>query len=307
MNAPAGSIREFIGREGIAALSRTGTDVDPTGAASFRARVAVVPLGRTRISAMEATAHRGFSSGALRSDSILFHFLLAGRFSAYQDGQPERAEIGSIRFLGAGASFRYNAESPSYTVAWWLKLDLLRPAVAEALRNVVTLEFRDDVTARSATAVIRSLARNPPEPGSRAAFSLEDVLIAQIEAVVMAADAYRLDPRSADRNLYGEVRALFAADLSRRSLAWNDLARELGTSPALLSRALAAQGTTARELLVRMRLDELASLLRDPQYGGSLTEAVTHSGFAGLAQAARAFRAEYGTTMGRYRALSRGE
>ncbi|NQX29563.1 helix-turn-helix domain-containing protein [Microbacteriaceae bacterium VKM Ac-2854] len=94
-------------------------------------------------------------------------------------------------------------------------------------------------------------------------------------------------------------------DLGRSELTLAAVAGELGTSAALLLRALVAQGTTLHRLMGQLRIDRLSALLRDPADDRSLTELSADAGFAGTAQAARAFRQFFGTTMSRYRTMMR--
>lgn len=302
--------REFVGAEGAEALSRTGTDFEPLDGAPFRARIVVVTLDRTRVTSMEITPHRAVmrrESGSNNDDVVLFHFVLAGRLSGQGDRVSARSTEGSIRFVRGNAPWRYVSRGPAHVVAWWVDLHLLRTDVADALRYATTREFRNDAIALACTAIIRSIMTTPPKPHSDAARIIESVLISQIEAAVLSADAHRIDPEAAGRNLFAELRELFASDLTRTSVRLDELARELNTSPAVLGRALSAQGLTARQLLIEMRVDELARLLRDPLVEDSLAGIAARAGFAGIAQAARAFRAQHDTTMHRYRAMMRGE
>lgn len=300
----AASFREFVGGEGAAQLSLTGTDFTPLGSAPFRARVHSIPLDRTRVVSIRITPHRGelrADIGSMRPELVFFTFHLTGRSVGSHDGRRQIDTPGSIHFIRVGAPYHYVAAQAAHNVSWWVTLPELQPEVAQALRRVTAMEFRDDATARGATAIIRSIVTAPPAPGSPAAASLERILIAHVEAVVMAAEAHRLDPKGANRRLFHELRELLGADLSRSQLSITGVADELDTTPALLSHCLVAQGTSLRRLMAEERLDRLTGLLRDPAFAGSLADAVHAAGYGGMTQASRAFKAKFGMTMGRYR------
>lgn len=302
---PAESVQEFTGPEGAEKLSLTGTKFTPIGPGTFRARVRSIPLHHTRIISFQITPTRGdlrSDVGDMHEDLVFFTFLLEGRAVEIHDGRHQVNTPGSIRFVRVSAPYRYVAEQAVHNVSWWVTLSELQPEVAEALRRVTAMEFRNDATARGATAVIRSIVTSPPTPGSAAAASLERILIAQVEAVVMAAEAWRLDPEQAPRPLFHELRAFIAANLARDDLNVRTVSTELQTTPALLSRALVAQGVSLRRLVADIRLEHLTGLLADPDYTGTVTAAALSAGFGGSTQANRALRAKYDSTMLRYRA-----
>lgn len=178
----------------------------------------------------------------------------------------------------------------------------LPPDVIDSLAHVAAIDFRADATARGAAAIIGAVPQLPPAPGSAVAAELEGILLAQLCAVVRAAETRRLDGA---RPLYREARVALAASLHREGLAIDDLAAQLGASVDALSRALAAHGTSLRSLLREVRLDAIAAMLRDPDDGRPLTEIARQGGYRALPQAARSFRDRFGLTMHEYRTLTR--
>lgn len=104
---------------------------------------------------------------------------------------------------------------------------------------------------------------------------------------------------SAMNGFSDSVRALIAkANLDQLPCA-EDVARQLGCSPATMNRRLAAQGTSWRTLLALHRMDAAARLLR---YSTREISAIALDlGFSESAAFVRSFTRHFGTSPGRYR------
>lgn len=162
-----------------------------------RARVVTRRLDRTRITALEATAHRRVVHpriGSAQDEPAQFTFTLAGTTIGDTDGRPTRDVGDSVRFVGIDTTSRSVVPGPPQAVSWWVHLSDLQPEVAATLRHASPFDLNDDAGTRGAISIIRAILDIAPEPGSSDARALEGVLIGLIEAAVLSADANRIAP-----------------------------------------------------------------------------------------------------------------
>ena len=87
--------------------------------------------------------------------------------------------------------------------------------------------------------------------------------------------------------------------IGRGGAGLNTVARALGMSTRLLQLRLAERGISFRELSSRIRIEEAATVLRDP--GRTLPDIAERVGFGDVRSLHRAFKREYGTTPGNFR------
>ncbi|NQX26052.1 AraC family transcriptional regulator [Microbacteriaceae bacterium VKM Ac-2854] len=310
MNASAdtsfsSSQREFVGEEGLARVIESGTRLYPKDPRTFRMRVSTVALTRTRILDVRVTPHRGVwdadTAGRFGSAVTLFQFQLAGRAIGNIDGRTIARQPGSLHIIRTGSAMHYVTDAPLHSTMLWVENSLMSTPAIDAIRRVSAEDFRDDVNARGAQAIVASILLHPPTPGSNEAAELERVMIAQLESVAIEADRAR-DPAIAD--LFSRIRALIASEV-RAEVTSQRLARRLGVSESAVIRTLRAHGTTAAQLLREIRFDRLAELLRDADQPESLAEIAEQAGFNGADQAGRAFRDRTGITMSSYRRMIR--
>lgn len=191
------------------------------------------------------------------------------------------------------------------SVSFRIDAALLPPDVLSALGPVAGIDLRGDVNARGAAAIIASVARNPPEPGTAMAAELEAVLIEQLCAIVRSIGLRTAEDPDAQSGIYGRVRSLLAADPRRRDASSAALAAELGVTRSDLLRAVAAQGTSLRGVVQDVRLESIAVMLCAVDSARSVSDIAQAGGFQGPTQAARAFKNRFGLTMTQYRTVMR--
>jgi AraC-like DNA-binding protein len=299
--------REFVGAEGLAHASATGTTFSAKDPDRFRMRVTAAPLDRTRVIDMRVTPHRAFwnerTEQSIGGSVAFFQFILNGRAIGNIDGHTLNRTVGSIQLLHSGVPFHYVTDTPLQSVSLWVHEDLLSPTMSEALHRGVAIDLQNDASARGATAIIRSVLKAPPEPQSAAATAIESVLLNQLDTAAILAISAPGDAES--EGLYSRLRAHLAADLGRTDRDAATVADELGVSQAALARALRAQRTTVTQLLRELRFDSLAEKLRDGSLTASMAELAQQAGFGGADQAARTFRERTGLTMSAYRRFVR--
>lgn len=305
---PPRYVREFVGPEGLAAMSGTQTAFSPVDLQRFRARIASIPLVTTRIIDLQITPHRerwavghGEEQGLPRALHLVIP--VVGRTIGHHGGRMLSLEPGSITLLRSGAEYHAVAATASRTLSFWMNPDQLGAAAAEALPHVSAVPLQEHSNARGATAIVRSLVGD--EPGPESAAELERLLIGMVEGLILAAEARERDGEGVTRELFAELSALLLADPARADVRQGTLAAELGVSIGRLQRAVQAQGTTVGALAREVRIDAVAARLRDRSNDEEIAAIAQGSGFGGYTQLARVFRERTGMTMGEYRTLTR--
>jgi AraC-like DNA-binding protein len=172
-----------------------------------------------------------------------------------------------------------------------------------------------------ARAILVGDRRMTPSRAFAPSMSVEPILGArfawiEIERVSLDVSLPRRDPDLAryfdvalarDENptaAMGVRRVIEQAITFRRSIAEDDVARVLGLGPRTLRRRLAAERTTLREILDRVRLEILTDRLRQSQT--SLAELALQLGFSDQTALSRAFRRWTGESPAQFRRAAVG-
>lgn len=270
-------------------------------------RLRSIPLLATRVIDMRVTPHRGFwrdeSEEQFGGRVAFFQFTLAGSAIGNIDGRTLSRGPGSIQVLRSGVPFHYVSDAALHSVSLWVPMGLLSGSVVDSLRRMLAFDLQDDTSARGATAIIRSLLSDPPEPGSAAAAGLEAVLLSQLETVTIAASSRAASGEHG--NLFARIRAVAAELRDETDLEPAGIAEAIGVTPAAVTRSLLSHRTSLAQLVRELRFDQLCALLREDDGRSSLASLAERAGYAGADQAARAFRERTGVTMSAYRRLVR--
>jgi AraC-like DNA-binding protein len=174
---------------------------------------------------------------------------------------------------------------------------------AAMLRHTPTTQ--PSALASAVLAVVTAVIATPPEPGTPSAIALEQSVL-QLCRGLLAADAdERRRPEEPSAPRFIALRDTVARLGVGGRVTIDAVAAELGTSTADVRFALASGNTTFSGLLRECRLVALAERIRTDGSDAALTRLPGEVGIASYPQAARAFKARFGMTMGEYRRFVR--
>ncbi|NQX29560.1 AraC family transcriptional regulator [Microbacteriaceae bacterium VKM Ac-2854] len=259
----------------------------------------VIPLAHARIERRRVEAGTNLII-APQPGSVALHAFTAGTAVADRSGTHHFGP-GSAAFATAALPHIFRCTASAESTVFFFARDRLSGAADAALAEFGFRDLRGDPVASGVLAIVVSLSRMRPVAGSEEARRLEEVLIAQLQAIILAAQLRRDAGDAIVGELFGRLRALLWAEPGGELSTW---ARALGCSTTVLSTALAAQGWAPKALVTETRLLRFAAALRD-EGPEPAEEIVTALGFAGLPQATRAFRRRFGISPRRYRLLNR--
>lgn len=163
---------------------------------------------------------------------------------------------------------------------------------------------RPSALASALLAVLTAVTVAPPQHGSPSALALEQSILQLTRGLVaIAADARRGADAAPPR--FAALRDSTARLAVAGRVTVDAVAAELGCTPAEVRFALAAGNTTFSALVRECRLTALAERIRTGDTRTALTQLPAQVGIESYPQAARAFKARFGMTMGEYRRFVR--
>lgn len=295
---------EFRGAAGLDALSaRSGPIFAAAEPDSFRARLEILLLAKTRIMSLRATPLRAVwePSPGPSANTVLLMMTMEGTVVGHHDGRAFTERPGSVLLMRTSAPYNYATSAPTHSVMLQLDLALVHSSAVASLRRVTSIDLGGHPAAQGIASVVGTMLERPPAADDAAV--LERILLDQVDSLVLReADARTARGGPDDGELYLAYRDRFARGGYRAESVGP---AALGVTAARLRRALLAYGTTPATLQRELRLDALADRLRDPDEGASLNTLVAELGFGSHAQAARQFRDRFGMSMRAYRTMIR--
>ena len=122
-----------------------------------------------------------------------------------------------------------------------------------------------------------------------------------VESYVRRAPSSMLVIYRDTKSLTERVRRLIRRDLTESSLTFEEIAKQLKTTPQTLRRKLMSEGRGFQEIKNELRRDVAIELLADPTL--KMSDIANRLGFSELATFHRAFREWTGTTPAKYRSV----
>lgn len=298
--------REFRGAEGVEQLSRSGTRFRAPRPESFRASVAAVPLGRTRILSLRAGPHRASWDPASAVPAVVDHLFVAtnkaGTMLAHHDGRSITVGPGSVQLMRSPRSMSYLSSGELHTVTLQIPFDALRAELIRLLPRVTSFATDPSALIGSLSGLMIGLSALSEPLSASVAQQLESTVLDLVGAVIQGANAARGEE---SHSLYGDALASVRARLPRREITLDEIAAALAVTPQQLQHTFTGHRTTFRKAVAELRLQALAEALRSRDVNASLSDVAASVGYDGYEPAARAFRARFNITMGDYRMLSR--
>ncbi|MGY1630593.1 helix-turn-helix domain-containing protein [Geodermatophilus sp. SYSU D01186] len=266
-------------------------------------------LQLSRVRSVDQLARR--TAGLARTDPRHFvqvGLLERGAARLQQDGRDCRLHPGDYAFYVTDRPFTWELRaapgSPSWSllVLTWCRPDPAVPAHALTARRMDGRRGLTGVLGRMLTDLVHSDDAGDADPGDRLAGEL-------LELVTTAAGAGVPQPGTARsaRDLMAAVRAHVEEHLADAALDPRSIAAAHFVSVRQLHRLFAGEEDTVARYVQRRRLERAREeLARSGARELPLTAVAHRCGFADPSVFGRAFRAAYGVTPSRYRALVRG-
>jgi AraC-like DNA-binding protein len=286
-------------------------DMEPIGDGPFRSRADIQMLPNLSIAVVSSSSNRVTRTPALiadGSDDLVFGVLLDGEAVAHQ-GKKE------VAFRTGEALLWSNAEPGGCLYGSpidFLALAVPRAALAQVVPNVddAVMQFvpRDNVALRLLTGYTGFLQGEVEDMSTE----LKATTATHLQDLLALALGVKRDAMHTARGRgvrVARLRALKAdilANLTRRDLSIEALARRHGISPRYIRTLFDSDQTTFTDFVLHQRLARVHGCLADPRFADHMISTIAFdAGFGDLSYFNHVFRRHYGATPSDIRAAAR--
>jgi AraC-like DNA-binding protein len=286
-------------------------DMEPIGDGPFRSRADIQMLPNLSIAFVSSSPNRVTRTPALiadGSDDLVFGILLGGEAVAHQGKREVEFRAGEALLWSndAPGGCLYNSSIDFLALA--ISRALLAQAVASIDDALMQLVPRDNEAMRLLTGYVKILqgeiGHMSPELKAASAAHVQDLL-----ALVLGAgrDATHLAKgRGARVARLRALKAYILANLTRRDLSIETLARRHGISPRYIRTLFDSDQTTFTDFVLNQRLARAHRCLVDPRFADHMISTIAfEAGFGDLSYFNHVFRRRYGATPSDIRAAAR--
>jgi AraC-like DNA-binding protein len=296
--------RVLIGADGLGSAP-DGVVLASPEPRSYRAEWTSVRLGEVLLRSITSTPF----SVSRRADHVVSHpssavslvIVHTGSMQGLQGSRHSRFEPGDVGLVVHDEPSVYVSSSETRLTlatvsrrALSARADSLVDAVGGGILSSAALR-------RCASALIPVLASGQPAGTAEQLARLDRAATWLVEAAILDVAPGVGGGAERDDGVRARARRLIEADPADRDLSPQSVAAALGISVRTLQRAFRAPGAGVAAEIRNARLDRLADALRDEHRTDPIAEIAASSGFGRASQAARAFKARFGTTMRDYR------
>ena len=277
-------------------------DMEPIGDGPFRSRADIQMLPNLSIAAVSSSPNRVTRTPALiadGSDDLVFGILLGGEAIAHQ-GNREAV-------FRAGEALLWSNDEPGgclYNSSIdFLALAIPRVALTQAIASIdealMRLVPRDNEAMRLLTGYVRLLqgeiGQMSSELRAASATHIQDLVALALGAT--GDTTHIANGRGLRVARLRAIKAYTLANLTRRDLSVEIVARRHGISPRYIRSLFEGDQTTFTDFVLNQRLARAHRCLVDPRFAGHMISTIAfESGFGDLSYFNHAFRRRYGAT-----------
>jgi AraC-like DNA-binding protein len=286
-------------------------DMEPIGDDPFRSRADIQMLPNLSIALVSSSPNRVTRTPQLiadGSDDLVLGILLGGEAVAHQGGK----EVG----FRAGEALLWSNDAPGGCVYHssidFLALAISRVVLAQAVVNIddglMQLVPRDNEAMRLLTSYVKLLQGEiglmSPELKAATAAHVQDLVVLALGATGDATHIAR--GRGVRVARLRALKAYILANLTRRDMSIETVARRHGISPRYIRTLFDGDQTTFTDFVLNQRLVRAHRCLVDPRFAGHMISTIAfESGFGDLSYFNHVFRRRYGATPSDIRAAVR--
>jgi AraC-like DNA-binding protein len=288
-------------------------DMEPIGDGPFRSRADIQMLPNLSVAAVSSSPNRVTRTPALiadGSDDLVFGILLGGEAIAHQ-GNREAV-------FRAGEALLWSNDEPGGCLynssIEFLALAIPRVALTQAIASIddalMQLVPRNNDAVRLLTGYVKLLqgdiGQMSPELKAASATHIQDLVALALGATSDATHVAR--GRGLRLARLRAIKAHILANLTRRELSVETVARRHGISPRYIRALFEGDQTTFTDFVLNQRLARAHRCLVDPRFAGHMISTIAfESGFGDLSYFNHVFRRRYGATPSDIRAAARSD
>jgi AraC-like DNA-binding protein len=286
-------------------------DMEPIGDGPFRSRADIQMLPNLSIAFVSSSPNRLTRTPALiadGSDDLVVGILLGGEVVAHQGTREVGFRTGEALLWSndAPGGCLYNSPIDFLTIA------IPRATLTQAVVNVddalMQLVPRDNEALRLLTGYVQILqgeiGHMSPELKAASAAHVQDLVALALGAGRDATHIAR--GRGVRAARLRALKAYMLANLTRRDLSIETVARRHGISPRYVRTLFDSDQTTFTDFVLNQRLARAHRCLVDPRFAGHMISTIAfEAGFGDLSYFNHVFRRRYGATPSDIRAAAR--
>jgi len=282
-------------------------DYELVGAAPFEATFSGVELAGLSVSHIQATAHNAVrtkdSISRVDNNSLVFNFVLSGRFSAVQDGRSTMLRAGEASVCDASRPYSLHFNEP-FEIA---NIQVPRQALSRSIGGlsrlmVVNLAKGSQILPIAFSYLAHLMERAPMLDGTIRA-KISQNLVDLLGTMLMEIAQTTPLPLSEYRGLaLIRVKDMVERNLENCELDPAMVSRELKLSTRYINQLFEAEKTSLSRYIWRRRLERTADNLRDPALRcRSISLIAMDNGFNDLSHFSKAFRQRFDLSPRAYR------